>query len=441
MGALADPGRPRPRLQRGDARRRASSRRGRSATAVTPRRSAAARGSLLPPAIELEGHADNVAASLFGGVVATAAGHVVVVPLALEPAVVPWVPVVHDVHRAVPRRPAPQRCRSPTRCSTSGARRCSSPPWPPATSRRSRRRPRTGCTRTCAWSPRPRPGEALAAGLEAGAWCGWLSGSGPTVALLCAPEDAAGLAAALPTGGRADDPRRRPRRGDARLRRGSLEPFEMAGEDEGLVGEEAGERAAGRRWVRRRGGQGAGGRAGDAHVDEAGPVDDPRDVAAGDLEAAPVEQVGSSAASAGSRPRAPTGGRGPSPPPRSAAPRRGRSSGRSAARRPTPAGRHRVGGGGRCTASSYCRRSASPAHGQAATPSWAAAHGVASGGRLVAPTEAHRAPAQRERGLQRVDDQLRHRPRRQRAEVQAGGGRDRVTMARRGHAESTSRRT
>ena len=41
---------------------------------------------------------------------------------------------------------------------------------------------------------------ALAAGLEAGAWCGWLSGSGPSVALLCAPADGGGVAAALPGG-------------------------------------------------------------------------------------------------------------------------------------------------------------------------------------------------------------------------------------------------
>jgi homoserine kinase len=42
---------------------------------------------------------------------------------------------------------------------------------------------------------------ALAAGLAAGAWCGWLSGSGPTIALFCAPGDAHALAAALPADG------------------------------------------------------------------------------------------------------------------------------------------------------------------------------------------------------------------------------------------------
>jgi homoserine kinase len=42
---------------------------------------------------------------------------------------------------------------------------------------------------------------ALEAGLDAGAWCGWLSGSGPTVALLCAPGDADAIGAALPADG------------------------------------------------------------------------------------------------------------------------------------------------------------------------------------------------------------------------------------------------
>jgi homoserine kinase len=43
--------------------------------------------------------------------------------------------------------------------------------------------------------------DALSAGLDADAWCGWLSGSGPSVALLCAPAEAARVAAALPSDG------------------------------------------------------------------------------------------------------------------------------------------------------------------------------------------------------------------------------------------------
>jgi homoserine kinase len=43
--------------------------------------------------------------------------------------------------------------------------------------------------------------DALDAGLQAGAWCGWLSGSGPTVALMCSPAQANAIASALPDTG------------------------------------------------------------------------------------------------------------------------------------------------------------------------------------------------------------------------------------------------
>jgi homoserine kinase len=49
----------------------------------------------------------------------------------------------------------------------------------------------------------PMSRRALAAGLEHGAWCGWLSGSGPTIAMLCEAAAAAGLAASLPDDGHA----------------------------------------------------------------------------------------------------------------------------------------------------------------------------------------------------------------------------------------------
>ena len=42
---------------------------------------------------------------------------------------------------------------------------------------------------------------ALAAALAAGAWASWLSGSGPTVAAMCAVDEAEALAAALPADG------------------------------------------------------------------------------------------------------------------------------------------------------------------------------------------------------------------------------------------------
>ena len=42
---------------------------------------------------------------------------------------------------------------------------------------------------------------ALDAALAAGAWAAWLSGSGPTVAAMCAVDEAEQLAAALPADG------------------------------------------------------------------------------------------------------------------------------------------------------------------------------------------------------------------------------------------------
>src|SRR4029077_11865465 len=51
-----------------------------------------ARAETLRAATELEGHADNAAAALHGGVVAVAGRHVVRIPLARELAVVLWVP-------------------------------------------------------------------------------------------------------------------------------------------------------------------------------------------------------------------------------------------------------------------------------------------------------------------------------------------------------------
>ena len=53
---------------------------------------ASRRDEVLRDASELEGHADNAAASVYGGIVAVAAGHVVRIPLARVPAVVVWIP-------------------------------------------------------------------------------------------------------------------------------------------------------------------------------------------------------------------------------------------------------------------------------------------------------------------------------------------------------------
>ena len=154
----------------------------------------------LAHAYELEGHADNAAAALLGGVVATTGARLIRVPLRLDPAVVVWVPsfstrtdqsratlgptvsfgdaVFNIGHTALLvaalaagdvdalRDAVDDRIHQPVRFAAAV------PSF-----------------------------AAYRAALDAGAWCAWLSGSGPAVAAMCPVESAAEIAAALPVDG------------------------------------------------------------------------------------------------------------------------------------------------------------------------------------------------------------------------------------------------
>jgi len=189
---------------------------------------AARRDEVLRVAAELEGHADNVAASLYGGVVASLHGHVGdarrhdesadmsggtpgetvgrtlrlrVGPVLAAASVVLWVPsattstdrsraglgdqvsrvdAVHSLGRAVQFALAVER-DDPLLLAGATSDRLHQP---------------TRLARV------PDAADALEAGTAAGAWCGWLSGSGPTVALLCDAAVADTVEAALPPTGR-----------------------------------------------------------------------------------------------------------------------------------------------------------------------------------------------------------------------------------------------
>ena len=155
---------------------------------------------VLGPAAELEGHADNVAASLFGGVVAATANRAVRVPLALDPMVVAWVP--------------------PTKTATESSRRA----LPDVVSRDDavfnighaamlvaalasgeigalRDATQDRLHQDARFASAEPSRHALDHLLAAGAWCGWLSGSGPTVVALCSGDTAEAIAAAPPDGG------------------------------------------------------------------------------------------------------------------------------------------------------------------------------------------------------------------------------------------------
>lgn len=150
-----------------------------------------------------EGHGDNVAASLFGGVVAYVAERAL--PLRLGPvvggaSVVAWVPdgttstersrrglpptvgrdaAVHNIGRSIQFALAIEH-DDPSLFDGATADRL----------HQADRLPAVAGAR-----------EAIDDGVAAGAWCGWLSGSGPTIALLCPADRVGSVIAALPDGG------------------------------------------------------------------------------------------------------------------------------------------------------------------------------------------------------------------------------------------------
>ncbi len=154
------------------------------------------RAEVLAVTAGLEGHADNVAASLYGGVVAASGDRVVRVPLAVDPAVVVWVPsfvTKTDESRRVLGRPVPfddvvfnlgrvAMLVGALASGDVGALRA-------ATEDRIHQPARLAASAPCR--------AAIDAALAAGAWCSWLSGSGPTVAAMCPVAEADVLAAAM----------------------------------------------------------------------------------------------------------------------------------------------------------------------------------------------------------------------------------------------------
>jgi homoserine kinase len=155
---------------------------------------------ILHLATALEGHADNVAPSLHGGVVAAAGGRAVRVPLRLDPSVVVWIPsfTTSTDHS---RRGLPARVSLADAVFNIGRTALLVAALAAGDVEALRTATEDRLHQDSRFEQAPPSRAALAAGLAAGAWCGWLSGSGPTIALFCAPGDAHALAAALPADG------------------------------------------------------------------------------------------------------------------------------------------------------------------------------------------------------------------------------------------------
>ena len=147
-------------------------------------------------ASQLEGHADNVGASLLGGVVATAGGRAVPVPLAITPAVVVWVPDTRtSTQRSRNSLPATVTYQDAAFNVGRTALLVAALATGDVDSLRTATEDRLH--QDVRFSATVPSRQALAVGLDAGAWGGWLSGSGPSVALLCDPAEADLLAATV----------------------------------------------------------------------------------------------------------------------------------------------------------------------------------------------------------------------------------------------------
>lgn len=182
---------------------------GGAAAALVQRRGAGAledancRQQVFDVAAELEGHGDNAAASLYGGVVAVADRVATRVPLAFDPGVVVWVPNEGSTSTDHSRTVLNERVDRDDavfnlgRVATLVAAFASGEAdlLRMATADRLHQQPRL--------DDAPESAAALEAALGAGVWAAWLSGSGPSVAMLCESARCDEVAELLPGTGHA----------------------------------------------------------------------------------------------------------------------------------------------------------------------------------------------------------------------------------------------
>lgn len=163
------------------------------------------RRAALAVAAELEAHGDNAAASTFGGVTAWVAGHAVALPLGPRlggAAIVAWIPrstTSTDRSRAALARRIDRGAVTANLGAVAQFVVALADDDPDLL---------TGATddhvhQHARFAAQPAGAHALSVGLDAGAWCGWFSGSGPTVALWVDPAHVEAVLAALPAEGAA----------------------------------------------------------------------------------------------------------------------------------------------------------------------------------------------------------------------------------------------
>lgn len=158
------------------------------------------RKELLRLATELEGHPDNVGASLVGGVTASSGGEVVRLPLGFDPAFIAWVPDF-QTSTEKSRTAIPASIALPDVVFNIGHTALLMAAFAAGDIAVLREATKDRMHQDIRFAAAPHSFEAFTAALATNAWCAWLSGSGPTVGVLCAKGDAATIAQALPSTG------------------------------------------------------------------------------------------------------------------------------------------------------------------------------------------------------------------------------------------------
>ena len=158
------------------------------------------RKELLRLSTELEGHPDNVAASLVGGVTASSGGEVVKLPLGFDPAFIAWVP---DTQTSTEKSRTAIAPSIPLRdvVFNIGHTALLMAAFAAGDVSVLREATKDLMHQDVRFAASPNSHEAYTAALATDAWCSWLSGSGPTVGVLCAKADAHRIAAQLPSTG------------------------------------------------------------------------------------------------------------------------------------------------------------------------------------------------------------------------------------------------
>lgn len=149
---------------------------------------------------ELEGHMDNVAPSLYGGIVVANERTVAAIPLAMEASFVVWIPESTTSTNESRGHIGPNVALEDAVFNISRAAMLATA-FSTGNTGLLREATRDRIHQDIRFARSPASFGALEAGLAHGAWCGWLSGSGPSVLLMVDPVAAEGLAVSLPSDG------------------------------------------------------------------------------------------------------------------------------------------------------------------------------------------------------------------------------------------------